>query len=896
MKKLFKRVTALGMSTLMIMSIIGCGCSKDDNKEEETTKKKFAEVEEIKADPAVYSLSIDDDISKLDETADISEILYGLFLEDINYAVDGGMYAELIKNRSFEYDKLAINANKHAWSIVGDSVDFSVVNGTDDKSYLNKSNVNYCVIKNTGTAKAGISNAGYLDGISIEKDKTYVATCYVKGLDGYKGAVDFSFGKLSTETRYATATVESVNDGWWKYEVELTASETVNSGVRFNVEIAQGSVAVDMVSVFPKDTYKNRANGLRADIVEYLADTNPSFLRFPGGCLVEGKTIETAYSWKDSIGNGEKFVINGVETVGDVAVRPLGTDIWADFNRAQADPYYMTYGVGFYEYFLLCEDLECLPLPVVNAGMSCPIQSPKYEELSINSEEFKQYIQDALDLVEFCKGDASTQWGAVRIAMGHAEPFELKYIGIGNEQWQETYFRHYAEFVKAFDEAKVSNPALYGDIELIVANGPVSSDRFGWDKVKANGGLDYAALVDEHYYQTPEWFLANTNRYDSYERGTTKVFLGEYAAKANNLTAALAEAAYLTGVERNADVVEMACYAPLFGNVKANQWTPDMIWFSNNSVHGSVNYYVQKMFANNVGTKILNSKLDKTGGESSIYGKIGLGTWETSAEFDDLKVVSNKTDELLYEQTFDDAEALKDGTVVTGNFKVADGKLVQSNSKPTANGNTGDVIYFGNENWTDYTMTFKAKATSGKEGFIIPICVKDKDNSIFWNYGGWGNTVSCLQQVSNGSKGDAIEGTSKDIAIKYNQEYDLKVVVSGNNIKCYSNDVIVIDYTFPDNESVYQTVSTDEETGDVIIKLVNVSNEDSDLTVSFPNADNYNKTAKVTQLSGQNGSDENTFNNPDKMVSKESTFDISKEFVYKLPKLSVTIIRINKAQ
>jgi len=893
MRKNLKKVLATSMCAVMLLSV--WGCSKDDSKKEETketTKKE--KVEEVK--PLSYKLDINDDITSLDETAEISELLYGLFLEDINYAVDGGLYGEMIKNRSFEYGKLAIGDSKHGWTNTKNA-ELTVNDGSTDLTSINTKNPKYAIINNTADTLEGIANNGFLSGLSIEAGKTYKVSAYIKGMDGFNGNVEFSFSSSDEQTTYGKSSVEKVNANWWKYETEITVDTTVNKNAKFFVKIPKGKIAVDMISVFPKETYNNRENGLRKDLVEYLKSLNPKFLRFPGGCVIEGKSLETAYNWKDSIGNGEKVTINGKETVGDVSVRPIGVDIWADLNKASAHPYYASYGLGFYEYFLLCEDLGALAVPVLNAGMSCPIQSPKYEELDVNSEEFKTYIQDALDLVEFCRGDASTKWGAVRIAMGHSEPFELKYIGIGNEQWQESYFVHYKKFVEAFKEAEAQRPELYKDIELIVANGPASSDTFGWDKVEKNGGLDYAGLVDEHYYQTPSWFLSNTDRYDSYKRGTTKVFLGEYAAKSNTLTAALAEAAYLTGVERNADVVEMACYAPLFANETANQWTPDMIWFSNNDVYGSVNYYIQKMYANNVGTKILNTEFKKTEGTGEkkvLSGKIGLGTWETAAEFDDLKVVSNKTKKILYTQNFKNETSIKDAEVVEGNFKVTNGVLKQLNSGAAKNTNTGDVAYFGDEDWSDYTMTVKATATSGKEGFIIPIAVKDKDNCFFWNFGGWGNTVSCLQQVENGAKSDQITGTVKDMSVQYGKEYDLKIVVSGNNIKCYSFGALVIDYTYKTGDSIYQTVSFDEVSNDVIVKLVNVKAEDIDVTLTLPTADLYNKEAKLIQLKGKSGSDTNSLNNQENVITTESTINISKEFTYKVPKLSATIIRIHK--
>lgn len=550
---------------------------------------------------------VNTDISGLDDSHRISDTLFGLFLEDINYAVDGGMYAEMVKNRSFEYGMEARDAQLHGWEVTNEAVAFSVKDGSADGTALNGNNPQYAVVHNTGTSSAkpheGIRNGGFVEGMSIVQGASYDLSFYCKSEDGSVDAVTVS---LCNEdgTVYAEQTIEGVTGEWQKFEATITPDATENRHVCLAVEIPAGAACFDMVSLMPQDTYKGLP--VRKDFGEYLEALNPTFLRFPGGCVIEGRDEESIYSWKDSIGDGLAFEINGKETVGDVAVRPQGKSIW---QGSKAHPYYTTYGLGFYEYFEFCEALGCMPVPVLNAGMTCEIQSPFYQVYSITDEAFKQYVQDALDLVEFCKGDGSTRWGAVRIAMGHEEPFDLKYIGIGNEQWQSEYHQHYRQFVKAFEEAKAADPALYGDVELIVANGTASDSTEGWAYLAQNPD-QITTLVDEHYYQTPEWFLANTDRYDSYNRDLqAKVFLGEYAAKANTLDAALAEAAYMTGLEKNGDVVEMACYAPLFSHEKLNQWVPDLIFYSNDSIFGSVNYYVQQMYGNNAGQYSLETTL-----------------------------------------------------------------------------------------------------------------------------------------------------------------------------------------------------------------------------------------------------------------------------------------------
>lgn len=566
------------------------------------------------ADGITYSVNTD--ISGLDDRHRISDTLFGIFLEDINYAVDGGMYAEMVKNRSFEYGMEARDAGLHGWEVTSEAVEFSVQDGSADGTALNENNPQYAVVHNTGVSSVkpqeGIRNGGYLEGMAVTQGAAYDLSFYCRSEDGSVDAVTVRLGN-EDGTVYAEQTIEGITEKWQKFETTLTPDATENRHVCLSVEIPAGTACFDMISLIPQDTYKGLP--IRKDFGEYLEALHPTFLRFPGGCVIEGRDEESIYSWKDSIGSGLAFEINGETTVGDVAVRPQGKNIW---QGSKANPYYTTYGLGFYEYFAFCEALNCMPVPVLNAGMTCEIQSPFYQVYDIASEEFQQYVQDALDLVEFCRGGEDTKWGAVRIAMGHEAPFDLKYIGIGNEQWQSEYHQHYKQFVKAFEEAAASTPGLYGDIELIVANGTAFDSTEGWAYLAKNPD-EITTLVDEHYYQTPEWFLANTHRYDDYSRDVqAKVFLGEYAAKANTLDAALAEAAYMTGLEKNGDVVEMACYAPLFSHEKLNQWVPDLIFYSNDGMFGSVNYYVQQMYGNNAGQYSLETSL--TGApEQTLY-------------------------------------------------------------------------------------------------------------------------------------------------------------------------------------------------------------------------------------------------------------------------------------
>ncbi|MGN0298673.1 MAG: alpha-L-arabinofuranosidase C-terminal domain-containing protein, partial [Lachnospiraceae bacterium] len=581
----------------------------------------------------------------------------------------------------------------------------------------------------------------------------------------------------------------------------------------------------------------------------------------------------------------------GGKTVGDVAVRPQGKSIWSGNTNY---PYYTTYGIGFYEYFLLCEDLHCLPIPVLNAGMTCPIQSNHYLVYPTNSKKFQQLIQDALDLVEFCRGDADTAWGAVRISMGHKEPFVLKYIAIGNEQWQSEYFEHYTLFVKAFEKAAKENPEMYGDIQLIVANSTSSGDIVGWNYIHEHSDNTTTALVDEHYYEPADWFFTNTTRYDNYDRSlNAKVFLGEYAAQANTLYAALSEAAYMTALERNGDVVKMACYAPLFANSTLNQWTPDLIWFSNHSVYGSINYYVQQLFSNNSGCLALPATLEQPQTLTQLSGAVGLGSWSTAVAYENFKVTSNSTGEMLCHYDFKDASQLKHWDIQTGKWSIKNGRLQQSSTAAPINSNIGDVIYIGDTTWSEYTLEVDAKILNGKEGFLIPVAVKGISDSIFWNLGGWENTISCLQTVSAGSKSGQIAGTVKNVHLDKNKIYHLKVTVTGDRIQCYLNNQLYINYEYVTKSNLYQS-STIGENGDLIIKLVNSTEIPQSLEIQLNDFDKtrYETSANIITLGNEDASSQNTYTNPEKVVPIFSDFDILDRFTYEIPAYSLVVMRI----
>jgi len=536
---------------------------------------------------------------------------------------------------------------------------------------------------------------------------------------------------------------------------------------------------------------------------------------------------------------------------------------------------------------------------------------------------FAQYVQDMLDLVEFARGDADSVWGKVRVSLGHPAPFDLPFIAIGNENEGSDYYERYTAFRQAFDDAKAKDPALFGGTELIYSAG-ASDATHGANYIKSyeyakqwldqhpgKMALDFAGATDQHYYNDPSWFLQNTDYYDRgvYGRdddaitatrygGAIPVFLGEYAARSNRLRAALAEAAYMTGLERNGDIVRMAAYAPLFGNLTATHWAPDLIWFNNHQVTGSINYYVQKLFMNNQGSKLLQSTLSGASvPQKDIVGKVGVGTWYTSAAFDNVKVTDNKTGRVLAKDNFTLPGYFVNWTTPTdGKFRTRGGKLVQLNTGMDYS-ETGSVAYFGDETWSNYTYEVDAQKRAGEEGFMISFGVQDVKNNIIWNIGGWGNTVSCLQIIEDGGKTGQIPGTVRPFTAEEGKTYHLKMVLDGRNVKCYIDDELYVDFsTGSDCEAqAYQVVSTDDS-GDLIVKLVNVTGSDRTVAVKIDTQKTLAGTAAVSQLKGNGPDDDNILGQPEACrIEDFSVAGISSSFNYTVPKYSVTVFRIHQS-
>ncbi|PPK85043.1 alpha-L-arabinofuranosidase [Neolewinella xylanilytica] len=538
---------------------------------------------------------------------EISPTMYGIFFEDINFAADGGIYAELVKNRSFEFDRPLMGWQRE------DRAGGAGATLVENEQAIRPDNPRYLTVTVDATDGAYVLRNEGFRGMGIKAEETYDFSVLARNATG-----DLNLAIALTDTSgqvigRSEVPLDAAGADYSAVTASLTADRT---DARARLELiftGRGTVELDMISLFPRHTWKDRPGGLRKDLVSLLDSLEPGFVRFPGGCIVEGRDLANRYQWK--------------KTVGDVEDRKLIVNRWnTEFNYPRNAPdYYQSYGLGFYEYFLLSEDLGAEPLPILNCGMACQFNTGEV----VAMDELDPYIQDALDLIEFANGDATTRWGKLRAEMGHPEPFGMEYLGVGNEQWGPEYVERYQAFT---DVLRAEHP----EITLVTTVGPFpDGDRFDYLWGELNK-LD-PQVVDEHYYRPPEWFLANAGRYDDYDRNGPAIFAGEYAAHGpsddrpesrNNWLSALTEAAFMTGLERNGDVVRLTSYAPLMAHLDAWQWRPDLIWFDNLDVGPTPNYHVQRLFSNNAGTHGIPALANGAPltGQDSLYASAVLDT------------------------------------------------------------------------------------------------------------------------------------------------------------------------------------------------------------------------------------------------------------------------------
>ncbi|EAQ49493.1 alpha-L-arabinofuranosidase C-terminal domain-containing protein [Leeuwenhoekiella blandensis] len=587
--------------------------------------------------------------------APIQPTMYGIFFEDINFAADGGLYAEMIKNRSFEFTISMMgwsqpNSDRHSYN---NESGYAL----PVKYFEGEGNLNFLRVQIKNAKGYELHNEGFR-GMGIKEGDTYRFTFDAKQMEGAVSAVKAELLDEEGNT-IAEASIPVSGSEWANYKAEIVPNKTVMKGSLKLTFEGTGELGLDMISLFPTDTWNGRENGLRKDLVQLLYDLDPGFLRFPGGCIVEGRTLARRYQWK--------------KTVGPVDERPSLVNRWnTEFDHRLTPDYYQSFGLGFFEYFQLSEDLGAEPLPILSCGIACQFNTGEL----VPMDELDSYVQDALDLIEFANGSTDTPWGKVRADMGHPEPFNMKYIGVGNEQWGPEYIERY----KVFNEAIAEK---YPEIIIVSGSGPFPDGdyfEYGMKELKKIG----AEIIDEHYYRSPEWFRENATRYYSYDRNGPKIFAGEYAAQSvaiaspdnkNNWETALSEAAFMTGLERNAEVVQLTSYAPLMAHAEGWQWTPDMIWFNNLESYGTPNYYVQKLYSTNKGTDLISVTQDGENlvGQEELYAS---ATLDSEANEVVVKVVNTSSEAQEIQLNFEGKRLKSKGSIIV--LKEAD--LTQENS------------------------------------------------------------------------------------------------------------------------------------------------------------------------------------------------------------------------
>lgn len=763
--------------------------------------------------------------------------LYGIFFEDINHAADGGLYAELVQNRSFEFDPID-NKNYHAltaWELIQEDgqANAKVITG----GAVSEKNPHYLAldVQEEGS-NVGIQNTGFNSGIPLRAGATYYFTCYGKREQCLDKAVKVSLRSAEGEI-YAEQELFFGLE-WEKYELTFTAPQEDFSGrLAITVE-GRGKVYLDFVSLFPADTYKGRRNGMRRDLAEMLENLHPKFMRFPGGCLVhDGALDENArdaqYRWKNTIGRLED--------------RPARRNNWS---------YNQTLGLGYFEYFQFCEDIGAEPLPVIPAGYD------PHHKRHAPLDKLQSFIDEALDLIEFANGDADTKWGAVRAELGHPAPFNLKYLGIGNEEVGAAFFER-SDIIQAHVREK------YPEIQIINTAGPFAAGgeyERGWEnarKVKSD-------LVDEHYYMAPEWFVANHHRYDSYDPNGPKVFLGEYATWGNTWYNALIEASYMTGLERNAAKVGLACYAPLFANTDYVNWRPDMIWFDNHRVYGSANYYVQKLFMEHQGEYRLESKIEDapepvlfSGKGGNITGDILLSGYESDIAFSNIVFTDLETGA---EQRFEDCVTTKENRRI-----------------PLTHTESGH-----------YTLELDAVELEGYRGLHIMFGSENDRNEFVWTVGGWQNQDNILNQRMNGRGADISQYA---FVLDKGRTYRLKVEIEGRKIKLWVDGKLWHDTEsrLPMADALYVSAAEAADGREIIVKLVNILDEERDVNILLDGCEEGEYAVEQWQMTGYDLDAMNSFEEPEKVApvytEGNEHLPVLKRTV---PARSVTVLKVKK--
>lgn len=729
--------------------------------------------------------------------------LYGIFFEDLNHAADGGLYPELVMNRAFEFDPIDNPGYDHltGWEPVGEEREVKLRIETGNP--VSGKNPHYLSVDILEPGEErGVKNSGFKGGMYLKKDGTYLFSCYAKREQSLEDAVTVSL--RDSCGRILTGGSFQVSGSWQKYELKLTVPCEEKGAFLAITAAGRGKLYLDFVSLFPEDTFLGRKNGMRKDIAQLLADMHPKFMRFPGGCLTHDGALDpdvrdAQYRWKN--------------TVGPLKERPARRNNWG---------YHQTMGLGFFEYFQFCEDIGAKPLPVISPGYD------PHHHREAPLDQMQYFVDEALDLIEFANGPQDSKWGALRAEMGHPEPFGMEYLGIGNEEVGEEFFPRFRIVYEAVRER-------YPEIKVIGTSGPFAAGgeyERGWKHAKA----DKVDLVDEHFYMSPEWFLANQHRYDGFSEKDPKVFLGEYASWGNTWWNALCEASFMIGMERNAKAVGLACYAPMLCNVNYVNWKPDMIWFDAARSYGSANYYVQKLFMEHQGVETRPVQLLDapradclTQQPERIAGRIELDGDEARVFYQDIVLVNEDTGEKV---------------------RFADCTVEEK----------GNAVFLQETDWINYTLRMRATELSGYRGFRIHFGRRDEKNGYFWCIGGWQNQDTAITESIHGRNSDLSQYLA---SVEAGRTYELVLKVAGRRIQTFIDGKAYHDVTAAPAviEPLYAASSVDAN-GDLLIKVVNVSDQERQVELILEGMEDQSYEAERTTMGGWAKEACNSFEEP----------------------------------
>jgi alpha-N-arabinofuranosidase len=813
--------------------------------------------------------------------APVSSTLHGIFFEEISHGGEGGLYAELIQNRSFEESKIPEGCSLDSgWIIPPRTPHFQAHRIVDWKMPFEvKSDYPAWSLSLIGKSKASVSldlthplntetprslrvdinsadeknpvnviNEGFW-GINVVKDETYELTFYIRGKK-YSGDVN---ARLIADdgTVLASKTFKNATGSDWKKHQSTLRATASNKNARFHLTFnSDGVVWIDYVSLFPTKTFKSRPNGMRLDLANYLADLKPAFVRWPGGCFVEGISVQSAPNWKRSLGPLEK--------------RSGTYSPWG---------YWSNDGIGYHEFLQFCEDIGSKAMYVFNCGVACEMRSGVY----LDDNEVPNLINDVLDAIEYAIGPKESKWGSVRAKNGHPEPFPLQYIEVGNEQVGVEYAKRFNVFYKAIKQK-------YPQLEILAAMGIAHLSQ---PTIKAIDKMDFA---DEHAYKAAGWAMAYHDWYDKYERKDWKLYVGEYACNSGvgkgNMTAALNDATFILGMERNADMITMSSYAPLLENVNDTDWPVNLIRFDNARSFARISYYAIKMLNENKATVNLATTvhIPEVKDKPSFTGGIALSTWDTQSEYKDIEIIQDgKT---VYHSG---PGNMNDWNFEGGKWTTEGGVIAQ-----TIEG-AWPLALLKDKTFDTYTLKLKARKTGGYNAFMIPFAIKDNQNYLRAHIGAWVNKVAAFEMVIKGADAIVSQPVRFEKPIELNRWYDIELRVGMNEVECYLDGKLLMTYTKP--KSIFAIAGRDEKTNELVIKVVNANPTVSNIHIQLKQADKLSSRANVVTLASKSEEDENSFENPEQFVPVNSTMAITgTDFSYGFQPWSLTVLRVKVEQ